>query len=69
MMAADQVTLYGQVRYCCAHVDAYVVGVCGEGIQINGSELTCSVEDLLAYWASISDTQEQTSTANQYGYH
>lgn len=49
-MDADEVTLYGRVRYCCPRHGRYVIGVSGEGIQIHGNELTCSVQDLLAYW-------------------
>lgn len=53
-MDADEVTLYGEVRFCLPRLDGFIVGVSGDGIQIHGNELTCSVQDLLAYWASIS---------------
>jgi hypothetical protein len=42
---AHQVTLYGQVRYCCPFLGAYLVGISGVAIRMHGNELTCSVED------------------------
>lgn len=58
---AREVTLYGQVRYCCPFLGAYLVGISGVAIRIHGNELTCSVEDLIAYWASISPDAPETA--------
>jgi len=46
------VTMYGQSQYCCPSAGGYMVGVVTDRLLIGGNELTCSIPDLLEYWAS-----------------
>jgi hypothetical protein len=60
-LEVEDVALYGQIRYCCPWLGGYIIGVCVELILIGGNELTCSVPDLLEYWAANTDLQANTS--------